>query len=134
MASQPLRIRRIEGGMELERTDEGAIRIRGGAPRIFERMLLRKHPQDAVYLTQQISADSGISHALAFLNAWESAGKVSLPRNAEILREILHLLSMLHAHLRQFYAHRLLASGHMVPKQVRLLRGQGHGEKGVRPM
>ena len=103
MASQRFRISRIEGGMELERTDGGATRIRGGAPRIFERMLLRKHPQDAVFLTQQISADSGISHAMAFLKAWEAAGKISLPSNAETLREILHLLSVLHAHLRQFY-------------------------------
>lgn len=103
MASQRLRISRIEGGMGLERTDTGAIRIHGGAPRIFERILLRKDPRDAVFLTQQISADSGISHALAFLNAWESAGKISPPGNAKTLREILHLLSMLHAHLRQFY-------------------------------
>ena len=103
MASRRLRIFRIEGGMELERTDGGETRIQGGAPRIFEGMLLGKHPRDAVFLTQQISADSGISHAMAFLNAWEAAGNISLPSNAETLREILQLLSVLHAHLRQFY-------------------------------
>lgn len=103
MVSRRLRIYRVEGGMELERTDRGVIRIQGGAPRIFERLLLRKRPRDAVFLSQQISADSGISHATAFLNAWESAGKISPPSNAKTLREILHLLSLLHAHLRQFY-------------------------------
>lgn len=103
MASQRIGIPRIEGGMELERTAAGETRIQGGAPRTFERLLLNKHPQDAVLLTQQISADSGVSHALAFLNAWEAAGKISRPSQGETVREILHLLSLLHAHLRQFY-------------------------------
>ena len=103
MAGNRFRLARVEGGAELERPPDEGLRLQGPPPRQFERMLLNRPAPDAVVLTQQISADSGIAHALAALTAWEAAGEVPVAENGQVLREILHALSLIHAHLRQFY-------------------------------
>lgn len=103
MAAAGFRLARLEGGVSLAQDDEGHLRLQGGPPRYFERLLLGRPVQDAVYLTQQISADSGVSHALAALAAWEDAGSLPVAENGIALRELLHACSLLHAHLRQFY-------------------------------
>jgi len=98
-----LRLTRVEGGLTLAQGADGRIRPQAPPPREFERRLLGRGPLDAVFLTQQIGADAGIAHALAAVRAWEQAGNVPVAENGRQLRELLHVLSLAHAHLRHFY-------------------------------
>ncbi len=98
-----LHLTRVEGGLLLEQGPDGQVRLRGQPPRGFEPRLIGRGPLEAVFLTQQISADAGISHALAALTAWEHAGRIPVAENGRQLRELLHGLSLAHAHLRHFY-------------------------------
>jgi Ni,Fe-hydrogenase I large subunit len=98
-----LRLTRVEGGLLLEQSADGRVRLRGQPPRGFEPRLIGRGPMEAVFLAQQISADAGISHALAALTAWERAGAIPVAENGRQLREFLHTISLAHAHLRHFY-------------------------------
>jgi ferredoxin hydrogenase large subunit/hydrogenase large subunit len=103
MAAIGLKLSRVEGGMYLVQEDAGVIRLVVHPPRNFERKLAGRLPQDALFLTQQISADSAVSHALAAVMAWEQAAEVPVAPNGLIARDLLHTLSLLHANLRHFY-------------------------------
>lgn len=103
MAAGAFRVPRVEGGVSLEADGAGRLRLRGDPTRDFERRLLNRSPLDAVFMVQQISADGGVSHALASVSAWEAAAGMPVSENGRVLREILHALSIIHAHLRQFY-------------------------------
>lgn len=98
-----LDLSRIEGGLALEQADDGAIRLVTLAPRGLEARLTGRAALEALYLTQQAGADAAVSHALAAAMVWERAAGVTLPRNGLLLRELVHALATLHAHLRQFY-------------------------------
>jgi Ni,Fe-hydrogenase I large subunit len=102
-----LQLTRVEGGLTLVQGSDGRIRVRGEAPRGFERGLVGRASQDAVFLSQQISADGGVSHALAAVMAWEHAGNIPVAENGRQLRDLLHGLSLAHAHLRHFYLNEL---------------------------
>lgn len=102
MAAQ-LRLGGVEGGLTLVQDDEGRLRVPAFPPHGFERRMLGRGPLDAVFLTQQLSADGGISHALAAVMAWEQAGGVVVAENGRLLREFLHAVSLVHASVRQFY-------------------------------
>jgi ferredoxin hydrogenase large subunit/hydrogenase large subunit len=103
-----LHIPRVEGGLELVQDDQGAIRLDTPAPRNLEAALVGRSALDAIYLTQTLSADGGISHALAAVAAWERAAGLTPPTNGLLLRDLLHALSLLHAHMRNFYQQALL--------------------------
>lgn len=94
---------RVEGGAALTQDDGGSIRLWGPPTQDFERNLLGRHALDAVVLTQQISGDGGISHAIASVNAWEAAVGTPVAENGRILRDLLHALSLIHSHIRHFY-------------------------------
>lgn len=94
---------RVEGGAGLTQDGEGRIRLWGPPTRDFERILLGRQALDAVVLTQQISGDGGISHAIAAVNAWEAAVGTPVAENGRILRDLLHALSLIHSHIRNFY-------------------------------
>jgi hydrogenase large subunit len=98
-----LSLTRVEGGMALEQGADGHIRPRTQPPREFERRLIGRGPLEAVFLSQQIGADTGIGHALAALTAWEHAGAVPVAENGRQLRELLHTFAFAHAHVRHFY-------------------------------
>ena len=103
MAAIGLNLSRVEGGMVLVQEDSGAIRVSVPPPRNVERLLAGRAPQDAVFLTQQISADSAVSHAVAAVAAYEAVGEISVAPNGLLVRDLLHTLSLLHAGLRHFY-------------------------------
>jgi ferredoxin hydrogenase large subunit/hydrogenase large subunit len=103
MAAASFHVSRAEGRVALAQDDSGTIRLVSTAPRDFEGLLAGRSPLEAVYLTQQISADSGVSHALAAVTAWERAVGLNPPANGILLRDLLHALSLLHAHVRHFY-------------------------------
>ncbi len=106
--SATLHIPRVEGGLDLTQDDEGAIRLDVPAPRNLETALVGRSPLDAIYLTQTLCADGGVSHALAAVGAWERAAGLKPPTNGLLLRDLLHALSLLHGHLRNFYQQALL--------------------------
>jgi ferredoxin hydrogenase large subunit/hydrogenase large subunit len=101
--SAMLHIPRVEGGLMLTQDDGGAIRLSGAPPRHLEETLAGRSPLEAIYLTQTLCADGGISHALAAAAALEKAAGVAPPANGLLLRDFLHALSLMHAHLRNFY-------------------------------
>lgn len=103
MATSRVSFSRQEGTVTLLQDDAGIIRLAGPRPRGFESLLVGRDGRDAIYLTQQISADSAVSHALAAALALEAASEIAVPHNGLLLRDLLHMLSFLHAHLRQFY-------------------------------
>lgn len=96
-------VTRIEGGLAVAQGAGGRLQLQVAPPREFERRMIGKGALDAVFHAQQISADNGLSHALAALVAWERAASVPVAENGRLLREMMHLLSMVHAHLRHFY-------------------------------
>ena len=98
-----LHISRVEGGLELSQDGEGRIRLETHPTWEMEKQLAGRSILDALHLTQTISGDGGISHALASVAAWEKAGGIAPPANGILLRDLLHALSLLHAHIRHFY-------------------------------
>jgi len=103
MAAVRFPLYRLEGRVTLYQADDGALRLEGARLRGLEALLLGRSPQDAVFLVQRLSADTGVSHALASVMAWENAGGTGVSHNGALLRDLLHALSWAHAHLRQFY-------------------------------
>ena len=103
MATVRMHINRLEGAAQLLQDDSGDIRLAGPRPRNYESSMQGRHPLDAIYLTQLISADSSVSHALAAVKAWEAITETAVPHNGQLLRDLLHMLSFLHAGVRQFY-------------------------------
>ncbi len=94
---------RVEGGLSLLEDERGLIRLGGGRWRKIEHLLRGRPPLEAVQLTQQISGDSGVSHALAALRACEQAMEIKPLEQGLLLRELLYGLSQLHGHVRHFY-------------------------------
>lgn len=103
MADAPSAPARLEGRLGLHKDGFGSIRVAGARPLGIEQFLNGRDPLEAINLTQQISADSGVSHALAAALALDAAANIAPPHNGRLLRDLLHLLSFVHAHLRNFY-------------------------------
>ncbi|HUJ74467.1 MAG TPA: nickel-dependent hydrogenase large subunit, partial [bacterium] len=96
-------INRVEGGLTLVQDDTGAIRLQTSACRDHEGQLRDRSAVSAIYLTQQIGADSGIAHALAAAWAVEAACGMTPAANGQVLRDLLYCCAMLHAQVRHFY-------------------------------
>ena len=130
---------RVEGGLTLEQQDSGAIRLVTGPLRGLEARLTGRASAEAIYLSQQAGADAAVGQALAAAMAWEDAAGVTPPRDGALLRDLLLALSIVHAHLRQFYLQALpdylpwadLASYHgsrpELARIARTLRGRPAG-------
>lgn len=103
MAQHELTIPRIEGHLRLVQADDGQIRVQGSRTRDLERWLWGREPRDAVFAVQTFCGDSGVSHALAATLALDDAMQRSVAPNASAARDLLHALSLLHAHLRNLY-------------------------------
>ena len=134
------RLPRIEGDVALFRDDQGRILLTGAPTLDFEGLVRGKGGLDASMRTQHVSADSGIAHALASMEAWEAAGQLPVAENGRALRGVLHTASLLHAHLRHFYIQLLpdylpeatlldYTGGHTALNRIRKAvsgRGKGH--------
>lgn len=103
MARHELTIPRVEGHLLLVQADDGQIRVQGSRTRDLERWLWGREPRDAIFAVQSFCADSGVSHALAATLALDDAMQRSMTPNASAARDLLHSLSLLHAHLRNLY-------------------------------
>lgn len=69
----------------------------------FEKMLLGRQPQDAVYFTERICGICSTSHAIASSLALQNAFNIKLSKNSMYLRDLIHGFEILQNHLRQFY-------------------------------
>lgn len=69
----------------------------------FESMLSGRPPQDSIYYTQRICGICSTSHSIAASRAVESASKIKVDKNAEIIRDLIHGFDILQNHLRSFY-------------------------------
>jgi len=107
MAESTIRLPRIEGHAYLARNDEGHVTLRGPRGQGLEDRLTGMAPLDAPHLVQHIGADGGVAHTLAATAALEAAAGITPAHMGQTLRALLLNLSILHAHLRQFYTQAL---------------------------
>ena len=121
MANHELTIPRVEGHLRLVQADDGQIRVQGSRTRDLERWLWGRAPRDALFAVQSFSADAGVSHALAATLALDEAMQRSVTPNASAARDLLHSLSLLHAHLSNLYWQVL--PDYLPPGAVRGYRG-----------
>ncbi len=69
----------------------------------LEKIMQRRDPRDAVYLTQRICGICSSAHAMAGSLALEHAYNLEIPRNAVIIRNLIFGADLLQNHLRHFY-------------------------------
>lgn len=100
---------RVEGNGGIEATIDGNVVtdvkffINEG-PRLVERLVLGRTPEEDVSLAPRICAICSISHKLAAIRAMENTLKVKVPRKVELLRELMHMGEMIESHsLHTFY-------------------------------
>ncbi|MDH4121610.1 MAG: nickel-dependent hydrogenase large subunit [Deltaproteobacteria bacterium] len=103
MTTIRFQVPRVEGGAALIQDGTGHIGVEGRPTRQAEKALTNRHISEAVFLTQQISAESGMCHALASVRAWEDAAGAQVDENGMLLRELLQSLHLLQTHLVHFY-------------------------------
>jgi len=98
---------RISGFLEIKAEVEDNVIVNATASgllfRGFEKILKGRAPLDAIYITERICGICSIAHALSSTLALEDALKVSVDRNDNYLRDIMHGFEFLQNHLRHFY-------------------------------
>ncbi len=100
-------ITRIEGHLRIEATIEGGkitdAYSSGTMVRGFEKILKGRDPRDAWAFTERACGVCTTVHALASVRAVEDAIGVSVPRNAELVRNIMFCTQYVHDHVVHFY-------------------------------
>jgi hydrogenase large subunit len=75
----------------------------GTSFRGFEKILVNRHPWDAVPITQRICGVCPVSHGLAASMTVEAATGVTAPANARIMRNLVLGANYLQSHILHFY-------------------------------
>jgi hydrogenase large subunit len=100
-------ITRINGFWKIDIEVENGFIVSAKSSGIFyrgmEQILLGRDPRDAVYLTQRICGICSTAHGIASSVALEEAFKVTIPKNAVIIRNIIFGADLLQNHIRHFY-------------------------------
>jgi hydrogenase large subunit len=101
-------VTRIEGHLRIEVNVDSSNVIRNAVSvgtmwRGLEIILKDRDPRDAWAFVQRICGVCTGVHALASVRAVEDALKIDIPRNANIIRNIMHLTLYAHDHLVHFY-------------------------------
>jgi len=101
-------VTRIEGHLRIEVNVDSNNVIRNAVSvgtmwRGLEIILKDRDPRDAWAFVQRICGVCTGVHALASVRAVEDALKIDIPRNANIIRNIMHLTLYVHDHLVHFY-------------------------------
>lgn len=98
---------RVEGHMRVEvLVDGGKVTDAWVSSSLFrglEIILRGREPEDVVYFTQRICGFCPISHATAAAYALWSAAPVDVPKNGQLLRNMMLAADYLMDHLRHFY-------------------------------
>ncbi|MFW2331488.1 MAG: nickel-dependent hydrogenase large subunit [Nitrospinota bacterium] len=100
-------ITRIEGHLRVEiEVENGRITdawSSGTMWRGFEVFLRNRDPRDAWIITQRVCGVCTTVHALASVKAVENAVGITIPDNARIIRELIHMVQHIHDHVVHFY-------------------------------
>lgn len=100
-------ITRIEGHLRIEaEMDQGKIVdafSSGTMVRGIETILKDRDPRDAWALTQRICGVCTTVHALAALRSVEDALQIEIPKNANLIRNIMNAVLYIHDHVVHFY-------------------------------
>ncbi len=101
-------VTRIEGHLRIEVNVDDANVIRNAVSvgtmwRGLEIIMKDRDPRDAWAFVQRICGVCTGVHALASIRAVEDALKIEIPRNANIIRNIMHFTLYAHDHLVHFY-------------------------------
>ena len=98
---------RISGFLEIKAEVEDNVIVNANASgllfRGFEKILKGRAPLDAIYITERICGICSIAHSLSSTLALENALKISVEKNDNYLRDIMHGFEFLQNHLRHFY-------------------------------
>lgn len=78
-------------------------KCKGTMFRGFEKLLINRHPLDAIYLTQRICGICSSAHSIASSRALEDCSKIDISFNSKLVRNIIHGFDILQNHIRQFY-------------------------------
>ncbi len=100
-------ITRIEGHLRIEVEVAGGKVVNawssGQMFRGIEMILQGRDPRDAQHFVQRSCGVCTYTHALASVRAVENAVKVKIPKNARIIRNLLHGAQFQHDHIVHFY-------------------------------
>ncbi|MGD8191328.1 nickel-dependent hydrogenase large subunit [Brevibacillus ginsengisoli] len=100
-------ITRIEGHLRIEADMENGKIVdafsSGTMVRGIETILKDRDPRDAWALTQRICGVCTTVHALAALRSVEDALKIEIPKNANLIRNIMNAVIYVHDHVVHFY-------------------------------
>jgi hydrogenase large subunit len=101
-------VTRIEGHLriEAETDDSGTIRqaySAGTMVRGLEIILRGRDPRDAWAFAQRICGVCTLVHGLASVRAVEDALKISIPANAQLIRNLMIAAQYVHDHVMHFY-------------------------------
>lgn len=100
-------VTRISGFLELntklENDEIKDVSTSGLLYRGFEKILEKRPPLDAIYLTERICGICSAAHSIASSMAIESALNLDVSLNDMYLRDIIHGFEFIQNHLRQFY-------------------------------
>lgn len=100
-------ITRIEGHLRIEAVIEGGkindAYSSGTMVRGFEKILKGRDPRDAWAFVERACGVCTTVHALASVRAVEDALKISVPKNAELIRNLMFCAQTVHDHVVHFY-------------------------------
>jgi hypothetical protein len=134
-------ITRIEGHLRIEVNvdDKNVIRnavSTGTMWRGLEVILKGRDPRDAWAFVERICGVCTGTHALASVRSVEDALGIQIPKNANLIRNLMHSTLYAHDHLVHFYHLHALERGRVVPDRLRsrlhrLLRARLLGQRAV---
>lgn len=100
-------VTRISGFLEINAEVDDNVIINANASgllfRGFEKILVGRVPTDAIYITERICGICSIAHAISSTLALENALNLTVSKNDNYLRDIMHGFEFLQNHLRHFY-------------------------------
>jgi hydrogenase large subunit len=100
-------ITRIEGHLRIEATVENGVVTdaysSGTMVRGFEKILKGRDPRDAWAFTERACGVCTTVHALASVRCVEDALEISVPENAELIRNLMYCAQLVQDHVIHFY-------------------------------
>jgi hydrogenase large subunit len=100
-------VTRIEGHLRIEATVENGVITdawsAGTMVRGFEKILKGRDPRDAWAFTERACGVCTTVHALASVRTVEDALSISVPRNAELIRNLMFCAQLVQDHVVHFY-------------------------------
>lgn len=100
-------VTRIEGHLRIEAIAEGGkitdAWSAGTMVRGIEKILKGRDPRDAWAMVERVCGVCTTVHALASVRAVEDAIEISVPKNAELVRNIMFCTQFIHDHVVHFY-------------------------------